>query len=424
MHTGQSTDSHLNRAEILAALDYEITSIEKEQSSPGWTKWTFYGGFATLVWVAITEVAKKDFAIVNAALVLFFFSILVDLSEYFVRMLRPPSTRPSLTNRLKLSSHEFGGSRLMMLGTAIRLSALLGVYYFLRNSSLQYVSGWFMWFYCILFIFLIGGIILSYFGVPVNPRATLPTWGICVLHFACLVPLSIAVYQAGIRIFAIQNSFSASDFRIGLLAMVFLWLLPVSLSHVTQSQPLLDTLKNVRRDLAFDRIEASAALRQADIALDGMRVEDYFQSDLQRILQYLDSAGKSMRELEDRIGEANALVKSWELSPPIPAENTPSPSKMLRAILESCELHRKAVKAALEAGNDAHNKYSKRKSYIRRLVAESELAKIDINITTFLKRLKEQAIALDADDKILRDGLIKLAKDSPHLLPEPRPELK
>ena len=52
MDSNQKGESRLNRAEILAALDYEIASIEMEQTSPGWTKWTFYGGFATLVWVA------------------------------------------------------------------------------------------------------------------------------------------------------------------------------------------------------------------------------------------------------------------------------------------------------------------------------------------------------------------------------------
>jgi len=420
----QKALSSLNRGEILAALDYEIASIEKEQSSPGWSKWTFYGGFATLVWVAIAEAAKNDFTIANAALILLLCSIFADLAEFSVMILSPRRTRPSEANRFRLFSQHFAGSRLSLLGAALRISALLGAYYFLRKSALQYFSGSFVWLYSILLILLLLICILSYSSFPINLRDRGPPWFNCTINLFVFVPLSVAFYDAGSKLLVTQSLFTVSDFRLGLLATVFLWLVPVSLNHVTQNQPLLETLKSVRRDLAFDRIDTNAALRQADIALDGMKVEDYFQSDLQKILRHLDSASKSMRELQDRRQEACSLVQGWEHTPPITAENVLPPSKMLRAILESCDLHRKAMTVALEAGKAARTAYSKRKPYVKSIVDASEIAKIDANIDSFIERLKKQAATLDTQEKILQDGLVKLAKHSPHLLPEPRPEPK
>ena len=425
MDANPKGESQLSRGEILGALDNEIASIEKEQAFPGWTKWTFYGGFATLIWMTIAEVEKQGFSFPNAALVLIFCSVFVDLAEYFVAMVKPSSARTRTINRFKLSSHELSGSRLGTTGTVLRLSALLAAYYFLRNSPLQYNSGWFMWFYCVVLIFETFGFILSFFGVPVNIHSPLPTWGKCVRPFLIFVPLSIAFYQAAAKVFFTQSSFTASDFRLGLLATVFLWLLPVSLSHATRNQPLLESLKDVRRDLAFDRIDAGAALRQADIALDGMRVDDYFQADLQKVLQHFDTASKSMRELQERIQEANLLVQGWEASPPTAStENGPEPAKILRAIQESCELHRKQIGESLDAGASAAQAYYKKKPLVKFIVAKSEFERIETNIKSFIKRLKEQSAVVGGHEKAFNEHLNKIGEKSPHLLLPPSSEVK
>lgn len=70
MADNQSETSNMSRAEALSVLDYEIASKEKELTMSGWTKWTFYGGFATMVWVAIDEMAKATFSL--RSIVLFF----------------------------------------------------------------------------------------------------------------------------------------------------------------------------------------------------------------------------------------------------------------------------------------------------------------------------------------------------------------
>jgi hypothetical protein len=424
MATEHPNDQHLNRAEILAALDYEIASIEKEQSSPGWTKWTFYGGFTTLIWVAISEFEKKNFTTVNAALVLLLSSVLMDFAEVFVVMLNPPSPRRTVTNRFTLASLDLGGSRLGLMGIGTRIGALLAVYYFLRGSSLKYISGWFVWFYSIILFVVICSLIQSCFRVPIRLRKGIPAWKMCVASCVFLFPLFMAAFQASTRVFVMRISFTASDFRIGLLGAALLWLLGISLVHVSRNQPLLETLRDVRRDLAFDRIAGDSALRQADIALDGMKVEDYLQTDLQKVLLHFDSASKSMHELQDRMREANALVESWEKSPPAAGEILPAPSKMLRAMLESCDLHRRNIGDALDAGKNAAAAYTKKKRFVKRLVAESDLAKIDTNIASYFERLKQQAVEIKAEDEPFRERLNRLGQKSPHLLPEPRVEKK
>lgn len=417
MDTDQKNGSRLNRTEILAALDYEIAAIEKEQASPGWTKWTFYGGFATLIWVAVAEFTKVDLTIVHAALVSLLCSVAIDLAEHLVRMVKPISARPSSMNRFRLSSTELGGSRLSLVGTALRWTGLLSIYYYLCHSSLQYVSSWFVWYYGIFLALLILVFILSYTGFPVNTRDVRPLWGKCVFHIATFVPLAMAVYQAGTKLLIMQVSLTATDIRLGLLATVFLWLLPVSLNHVAQSQPLLESLKNIRRDLAFDRIEAGAALRQADIALDGMRVDDYFQADLQKVLQFFDAASKSMRELQDRIREADSLIQSWEASPPSAATgNEPEPAKILRAIQESCDLHRKQIGEALDRGGSAAQAYYKKKPLFKFIVAKSEFERIETNIKSFIARLKEQSVSVSDQEKVFKERLKKVGEKSPHLL--------
>jgi hypothetical protein len=287
MNTEKNFDTQLNREEVLSALDYEISSIEKDQTSPGWTKWTFYGGFATLLWLAINEIEKNDFSIINSFLVLILCSVMVDLAEYFIVILKPQNTNLYEKNRIKQFSQQFACSRFGMLGTSIRVSALLGTYYFLHNSSIQFHSYSFIIYYICLLIVLIIILLLSYTGFPTNPRPSMTTWGNCIFYFIVFIPLSIAFYQCYVKIYSIYHLFTISDIRIGLLETVFLWLLPIAMNHSIQYKPLLETLKNIYHDLSFNKIDAVSAIRLADIAIYGMRVEDYFQLDLQNILKYL-----------------------------------------------------------------------------------------------------------------------------------------
>ena len=132
----------------------------------------------------------------------------------------------------------------------------------------------------------------------------------------------------------------------------------------------------------------------------------------------MDFASKSMRELQGRIHEANLLVQSWEKSPPVADENVLSPAKMLRAILESCDLYRKATKEAMKEIKAASTKYSKRRPQIRRIVAYSEIAKIDAKIMSFLDQIDKQATEIGMQEIALKECLDKLGQKSPHLLPE------
>ncbi len=418
MSTDTGTDQRLSRSEILAAIDYEIAAIEKEQTSPGWTKWTFYAGFATLAWIAIAEVSKKDFAIADAALVVILFSIFADLAEFIVKTLRPSSSKPSTINRFTLSSLELAGSRLNLFGKALRIVFLLWVYFFLRGSLLGFQSNWFVGFYFILLFFSLFGFGLSYLGFPINPRHEPPVWAKVVLHVAYIVPLSIAFYDACHCLLNSLSVFSASDFRLGLIATAFLWLMPIALDHIAQNNPLLGTLKNVRRDLAFDRIDLDVALRQADIALDGMRAEDYLQSDVKSVLQCGDSASKSMRDLQDRIKQAHDLVQSLEQLLPTAISNDLPSVQMLKVVLEACDLHRNKIKEALEQGNKLAKAYSKKKARIVRVVDKSEIVKMESNISSFFEQLKRQAVELAQQETTFKERLAKLQGKCPLLLPE------
>lgn len=417
MAKGIGTDQPLSRAEILAAIDYEVAAIEKEQASPGWTKWTFFAGFASLVWIAIAEASREQFTIVNSVLILLACSVLIDIAEYLISTLKPDCSRSSTANRFMLFSQHFSGSRLSIIATVLRLGFLIGAYCFLHRSPLHYRSGWFIWFYSVLLAILIVGIFLSYVGFPVKPRKSAHILVKCILHVLILVPLFTSFYQAITKLFSIQASLTASDFRLGLICTIFLWLLPVCSMHVTQHQPLLDTLKSIRRDLAFDRIDSDSALRQADIALDGMRAEDYFQSDLQHLLERLDSASKAMRELQNRICEANSLLKEWEHSPPAMNGSALAPPTVLRAVLESCTLHRKKIDETLKLGEEAAKTYWKKRRLVSHLVGKSEIARIEAKYKSFFKQVKGQWKEIEMEERNLSESLASLAKKSPHLLP-------
>lgn len=69
------------------------------------------------------------------------------------------------------------------------------------------------------------------------------------------------------------NGFNVSDCRLGVLSAVFFWLIPVWIQYAKQYEPLLERLKTLRRDLAFQRIDVNTALEKADEALDGMKAK-------------------------------------------------------------------------------------------------------------------------------------------------------
>jgi len=415
MATNIGNDQPLNRGEILDAIDYEIASIERDQTSPGWTKWTFCGGFATLVWLALSEASKREFSFINTALVCLLCSIFADVAELVFGQLRPKVARPSSINRFRLMSHELAGSRLIILAVVVRLIILLVVYYYLHHSSIAFQSNCFMWFYTfLLFLFPIF-LLLSLVGHPVKWRSQRSAWLNIVLILLSMIPLSIALFSTYSQL--LQSQITLSDFRLGLIVAAFIWLLPIAASHVAQNQPLLETLKNIRRDLAFNRVDAQSALRQADIALDGMRAEDYLQLDLQNVLQQIDRTSKSMRDLQERLNEAHSLLDNLEKLPKNEVSNDLSNVKLLRAVLEACSLHRSKIAESLKSGQNLSEKYAKKKSRLAGVVDKSEIQKIECSIKSTFEQLKEQAEELKQQTNLCEARLANFRRTTAISLP-------
>jgi hypothetical protein len=409
------TDPALTRQDVLAAIDSEIASIQKEQAAPGWTNWTFYGCFATLVWLSVTEIATGKFAPVNVLLLFVACSVLIDTLEQTLNMAKPRTLKKGAANRVRLFSQELGATRLSLLGFQLRLLALFGAYFYLHSSVAGFSSLWFLGFYGFTFLVVLLMLILSFFGLPIGTSKALSKRLNGLLNLAFFFGLAKTVWD--ISGFALTNRgvFTVSDYRIGLLVTVLLWLVPTWLAHQFQNQPLLETLKNLRRDLAFGRIDANAALRQADIALDGMKVDDYLQAELQKLLSHFDAASKCVHRLAERKRETVRLVQAWEAAPPS-TEQGFDPAKVLRGMLESFQPHQTALNESIDRAQAVFAEYSKRKKYVEYLIPSSEMARIDSKVTAFFQTLKEQIASMKGDAKLLADSLVRLAAKAPNLL--------
>lgn len=287
----------LPNADVLNVLNIEIDDVTGDLAQPGWTRWAVIAALAATGWTAIdtfqatpTEATTRALPIAVAGLYLVKFlrglyNLLqqedLDTPIRFVTtesQFRPQSARNFLDAGVGIAS----------IYVVILYSNLLAPW-----ESITCVSIIGLW-------TIVAALALFYSRKPgyfLDPPSTtgLVAWLLSALVILCLL-VAVILFA---RTMAIQD---LQTLRLAALILAAQVLGDVYAS-IRQVNPLLVRLRRIRRDLSFGRLTASDALRQADIALNGLDLNAYTQIWVAKLLRPLGAAASSL-------ARANAVLHS------------------------------------------------------------------------------------------------------------------
>ncbi|NPU86413.1 MAG: hypothetical protein HPY65_18195 [Syntrophaceae bacterium] len=287
---------------FLRYLDSEITYLDNTLKRPGWTKWAIMGSIATLIWIIINRMAHGNYLISNIFAIVIFFSLLFD-TFMIIKVFLPTNRKSADDKRVILSIHALGSNRSYLTLLFVRAVLVIYTTYFLNNSlSLATKLCIYAPNIAIGLAFLLI-ILISYFKIPL-PQYNTRKKKVNVeqiISFLILLCLTIGIWGLLDSIIEKRATFLITDIEIAMLITAIYGLLTLW-SFNSQEYPLLNNLINIRRSLMFGKTSFEDAQRQADIAISGLKVSEYFQEIINDLLldyQELDLCIEKMNRKRD-----------------------------------------------------------------------------------------------------------------------------
>ena len=215
--------------------------------------WALQGGIATFLWLAVNEFGpKSNFQIVG--IVFLFGSLLGDLLLSVCQYINRLGNSKRSQMRYQFLSDNPNASPAILVFTIVRYTALLFVYNSL-GSTFRVPS--FTW-YCV------GVVALCIIMFPLRSvralalKNELPTK---TEHWAtgiALVWCCFLIYRLFLILPFPDTDFRISDYRLGML-LVGIFYLSWLLASGEKEKPVANTLKEIRRELAFGKISSEEA---------------------------------------------------------------------------------------------------------------------------------------------------------------------
>ncbi|TAK96890.1 MAG: hypothetical protein EPO07_14030 [Verrucomicrobia bacterium] len=129
------------------------------------------------------------------------------------------------------------------------------------------------------------------------------------------------------------NVGNIGGFRIG-LAATGLGYLVCRLSSALSSNPLLATLRDLRQDLAFNRIDVRSAFDEADILTAGRRLSDVFHKHITNVLVLAEKDRNDISDLRTKLGVVKTVLAKRETASS--AAEAQNDEVTINALLDSC----------------------------------------------------------------------------------------
>lgn len=285
---------------LLSYLDSEITHIRSESQEPGWTKWAIMGGLGTAFWLLFDEIEKGIFSVENISALILVLSIAYDSLSFLLELINDdsstlPSNRFFMANRL-------GRNRLPFILMLFRYVAILALIYGFSqkiNSNTTTIAYILNGYYILVYIIIL---ILSFLKFPIPSQLKEQNWLFKI--FSNLFYFTAIIYLISQYLLLVINlKISISDIRVTslILGIFCLFYLVAKLSG---HSPLLNSLIEIRRNLALGRLTANNAIEQTDIALAGLRVSDVLQDQISKILSIMD---QNNVEIQEAVTKTTAL---------------------------------------------------------------------------------------------------------------------
>lgn len=292
----QQDSSHPKHELVLHALDKEIDDILSSQKRQGWTTWAILGSIAATIWLLLDVLEKNGSEIdIKAVLILFLvFSVISHWLDLFIYTISPPQINSkNMPQRFLITNISIGANRVQLL---IMIANYIGL---ILIATYFPISGWWpkiilLSFYGIVAFIMTLLFLMSFFKLPLLFPTSRPS-GFAILPHIFVLPLlfwsAISYYLAIIS----SKSINMFEYRTSILLFVISYLVAL-LSHGIRKTPMLYSLIDIRRDLAFNRIDIDTAIQQSDIAISGMQVSDIVQEEVRDLLQLIDKINIELAE--------------------------------------------------------------------------------------------------------------------------------
>lgn len=276
---------------VLSILDFEIDKIQSEQTRPGWSLWALGAAFAALVWMLTEHLFSPSLNIVNVLQLFVMFSALWTTRHLFALLQTFGQSSSQAPKGFRWAPDTL--KRLGALIDGAKATAVFVVSLVCTSGVPAYSRFLAALVYGAMAFFVIVGFLLSMFRLPV--RADYPNLsgklqiGIGIaLWVAILITLITVAYGFGFAVSSSVSGFTSVDMRVAILIVAALFLLK-QLAVDYSEPPLLGSLIEIRRDLAFSRVSVEGAVERAEIAILGMNEAAVLQEDVRAILQTFEA---------------------------------------------------------------------------------------------------------------------------------------
>lgn len=291
-------------------LTVEMQNLSAEHDRPGWSQWVLLAALATFVWMAWDVMETSTVTGRGVALAALAIFLLIDSARLVHAQIAPhQSADRSLGDRFTFFREEHGNLRVPFLLGAARAGAMVFLLLWLDDTGLNlYHRAVTAVFYTLTALLLLLVFALSFTKLP-SPLGTTRLrggWRVLVwgMGFALIVVPGTAAAVVLYTILSTGGHPVIAEWKVAGLAVGSSLLLG-TLTAKRKQLVVCDMLSDIRRRLALGHISTDSALRQADIALCGMMLDDIVKDELRTVMQSF-----SVGEQEAR--KAIALLETCE----------------------------------------------------------------------------------------------------------------
>lgn len=351
MTTSNNNSNALTNEQLLNALDSEIAYIKSEQQRPGWTIWAMLGALAVIVWHLLFAWENGFSTTINVFSWFLTFALLADAIIAFNYSVSSEGSQHKYGSRYYFFQQRYSEERPAILLSAIYYIILIRIVIEL-NTAVKWYYSYPAYLYCgLLMLLTIAVLVLSYVKLPV-PKSEL-TWYARII----LLVLSLMAFLPAIGYLSYLTlnfkSVRFADMRLGILFWAACFLL-IKLTQLGKKSALLLSLIEIRRDLAFRRIDVKFAQESADIALAGMRLTNVVQGNVHELIKLLEKMDDEARIIGTRYDMALSKLPTKK------ATLTGKRKELISAVIDSCKEHIEKEKELINQYNEKLKPFGKR----------------------------------------------------------------
>ncbi|HEY1171766.1 MAG TPA: hypothetical protein VGH19_10375 [Verrucomicrobiae bacterium] len=300
-----SSGSQPTKDDVLGALDVELATIETTSSKAGWNMWGLVAALASVCWLMLGEIGEDKFNLLSSFYYLICMLILADLgllvfsgSNSSFNRSSEARFRPTRFIEHRRQFFYFSFLRALMLyglGVYFGYSTSTAVPLFFHVYSLVMIVLWI----CAILLVLLDDI-----NLQTNSSDVKESKGYVFNYLFLSIPIAC--------IFEYTNlpwtpDSAIPSFKLALLLAASIEISRLIISH-SKTPPLYQALYSIRRNLFFGKITCLEAVKQMEITLNGLRLSEIFQDDLQALLSALNAM--SIKTKENRVALLETLKDS------------------------------------------------------------------------------------------------------------------